>query len=218
MSKILVSMLAVIVAVSVAQAALVGVDDAFWGESVGAIDNYPAGASADFTGTIDATVVQGWLNGETNTGLAFIPNGPSYYANGQWAIAMAGDNGQGGRFKLIVETVEQGAVTLTHPEAAYINAADPNFHDHTSWQVIPVSGGPKPVLYRWDVSALAGLTVTSASLNLDGNWHEAGALYNVYTPGANWNEATVTYGSLVPEPATLSMLALGGLALIRRRR
>jgi hypothetical protein len=70
--------------------------------------------------------------------------------------------------------------------------------------------------HAYDFQAIAGLTLDGDKVLgtgiLTGRWFD-GTPWSV-TIGQNNPGATIT---ITPEPATLSLLALGGLAVIRRR-
>jgi hypothetical protein len=92
---------------------------------------------------------------------------------------------------------------------------------------VHMSGGQATDLYAYDTGAIT-LDVREFSLGagllLDGDrLRGTGPLSGKWRDGANWtsyirvNNADATI-RLIPEPATLSLLALGGLAILRRRR
>ena len=81
--------------------------------------------------------------------------------------------------------------------------------------VPPNSGGldnPNGLAFGPDGDLLVASNLTNNVLRYDG---KTGAFIGVF---ASEGLADPTYMLIVPEPATLSLLALGGLALIRRRR
>jgi hypothetical protein len=73
-------------------------------------------------------------------------------------------------------------------------------------------------LHGYDFRATAGLTLDGDKVLgtgiLTGRWSPDGTLWAI-TISAHNSGATIL---AIPEPATLSLLALGGLALLRRRR
>ncbi|HVT11496.1 MAG TPA: PEP-CTERM sorting domain-containing protein [Fimbriimonadaceae bacterium] len=63
-------------------------------------------------------------------------------------------------------------------------------------------------------SILGSWTVQYVSLDLDGGWSQTGGIQQMNVTNFQVNGATIP----VPEPASMAALAIGGLALLRRRR
>ncbi len=79
-------------------------------------------------------------------------------------------------------------------------------------------GGSWSFLYGL-ANPLAGPTVTAAQVCIDdGASVPFSATVIEYDPIMDQWSATLNISGVIPEPATLSLLALGGLALIRRRK
>jgi hypothetical protein len=94
-------------------------------------------------------------------------------------------------------------------------------------------GGAGPIVLDLLADGVA-LTATASSVTPDGDWNLLANTYDEATlasvigqeltivvgvgRGATGNQSKMDNVTLVPEPATMSLLALGGLALIRRRK
>ena len=71
-------------------------------------------------------------------------------------------------------------------------------------------------LHGYDFWASAGLYIDGGQVT------GQGVLVGIWADGTHWTTAVSNWHGatilLVPEPATLSLLAVGGLALLRRKR
>lgn len=74
------------------------------------------------------------------------------------------------------------------------------------------SGNPDTILYRNIASGNNG------NLHVHGDVATAGSYTNTYEIFNQRNTVATVAFNAVPEPATLSLLALGGLAVLRKRR
>jgi hypothetical protein len=189
--------------------ALVGLDEDFWGASIGQVDNGAQAAApfGVFTGALDMGTVNGWLATGGVHSFALIPPAPNYWGNGYLPLAGVPDVGVQ-EMTLTLSDWSQVTVPLTNasfikrgvqgdpPETYY---GDMNFHDHESPDCIPVNGGPRPVLYQVDLSAYQGQTLAvDTQLDLRGNgWSEEGRTFDVYEVTKAYDHTTVTYASLV---------------------
>ncbi len=232
MSKLLSIALAVCVMGGVAQAGP-GFDDAFWGEPIATFSTDTTNVPAAFISTradtyyaqLPQALVAQWVaNPSSNYGIAAIGQAPNYYTNACWAtynrtwqwdaaphLRMDGWNrraepSQGGQMAFIREQAYDFRSTPSSPAAG--QSADGsqfclgNGHNVVLIKFGNLSGGVTDPWIRWSAT-----------------WKDGGMEpLNVYVVPVEWSEATVTYGNLIPEPASLAVLALGGLALLRRRR
>jgi PEP-CTERM motif-containing protein len=185
---------------------LVGVDDDFWGASIGEVDN--SVVTGAFNGALDMATVNGWLTAGGVHSFALIPPAPDYYANSSLPVAGVPDVGVQ---ELTLTLSDWSTVTVPLTNGAYIKRGiaqgagrdtyyeDMNFNDHESMAVIPANGGPRPVLYQVDLSAQQGQSLAiDPSLDLRGNgFSEEGRSFDVYEVTDSYDYTTVTYGSLV---------------------
>jgi len=204
-----------------AWAAQVGVDNDYCGESVGAIANYdmtgppPSGwpiepcAGVPLTGTVSATLVQGWLaNPLANHGLALIPPSTSYYLNTMFPST---DVNWKDTVDMTLWFSDGTNATIEMNKAAMIKFEDQEFNLHGdgdpltgagNW-LTPLQDGPHPVLYEWDVSDYNGKTLMAGldpEISATVNWTECGRIAHLYAIQDSWDQETVTYESLVQPP------------------
>ena len=210
-----------------ANAAMVGVNDEFWGESIGSVTSSLAGDTAIYAGSLNASTVQDWIDGTLpNHGIAFIPAAPDYDAVSQWPMAQ---NNKGE--PTLTLTFDDGTTAdVTNGwlvDAALISASEPNENiahaaNNDNWKVAvnEVTGdGPAAILYKFPgLSSHAGKTVTDVAVDIRSDWTLGGQTYDAYAISTDWDDQTVTWGNLVPEPASLAVVGLGALAMLRRRR
>jgi PEP-CTERM motif-containing protein/dockerin type I repeat protein len=189
---------------------LVGVDDDFWGASIGDVDNSAATTApfGVFNGSLDMATVNGWLTAGGVHSFALIPPAPSYYGNSSLPVAGVPDVGIQ---ELTLTLSDWSTVTVPLINGAYIKRGiaqgagrdtymeDMNFHDHESLDAVPANGGPRPVLYQVDLSAYQGNSVMlDPSLDLRASgFSEEGRTFDVYEVTEAYDYTDVTYGSLV---------------------
>jgi PEP-CTERM motif-containing protein len=189
---------------------LVGVDDDFWGLSIGDVDN-SAQASEPygvFQGALDMATVNGWLTAGGVHSFALIPPAATYYGNSSLPLAGVPDVGVQ---EMTLTLSDWSTVTVPLTNAAHIKRGiaqgaerefyydDMNFHDHESPDCNPLNGGPRPVLYQVDLTAQQGQSVVlDPSLDLRASgFSESGKTFDVYEVTEAYDYTTVTYGSLV---------------------
>jgi PEP-CTERM motif-containing protein len=221
---------------TVAFGAMVGIDDDFWGLSIGQVDNSaqvsePLGV---FAGSLNMATVNDWLTAGGVHSFAMIPRAPEYYGNG--SLPLAGVPNVGVQ-ELTLTLSDWSTVTVPLTNAAYIKRGiaqgadrefyydDMNFHDHESPHVIPANGGPRPVLYQVDLTAYQGQSLAiDPALDLRGNGYADSSsvkTFDAYEVTEAYDYTDVTYGSLVyggeiPElpPLAFSVLATQDAMLI----
>jgi hypothetical protein len=189
---------------------LVGVDDDFWGTSIGQVDNSlqvtePFGV---FQGALDMATVNGWLTAGGVHSFALIPPAASYWGNSSLPLAGVPDVGVQ---ELTLTLSDWSTVTVPLTNAAHIKRGitqgpdrefyydDMNFNDHESPDCNPLNGGPRPVLYQVDLTAQQGLSLAIDPI-LDlrgGGFSEEGRTFDAYEVTEAYDYTTVTYGSLV---------------------
>jgi hypothetical protein len=87
--------------------------------------------------------------------------------------------------------------------------------DVANWKVAMACQGYKASCWTWGYDVTVPQTLVQiGDLNVDGlvNTDDSAIIL------ANWTGTPAAGGGMVPEPVTVSLLALGGLALLRRRR
>jgi PEP-CTERM motif-containing protein len=190
----------------------VGMDDDYWGASIGQVDNTlapgPAPAFGYFDGAIDATTVNAWLAGEEDFyGISLIAQPASYYGNGP--LPVVGTETGWKHMTLTfddwttaeVELVEAAFIKRGIPQGSLRDAYydDMNFNDHESTRAFPANGAPRPVLYQADLSAHMGKTVVlDADVSLHAiDWSESDKYFDIYALHEDYDYTTVTYNSLV---------------------
>jgi hypothetical protein len=190
--------------------ATVGLDGAFWGSSIGRVDNSAqiADPYGVFTGSLDMATVNGWLTTGGVHSFALIPPAPGYLASA--SLPLAGVPGTGVQ-EMTLTLGDYSQVTVPLTNAAFITRGetegigrefyfdDMNYHDHESAQVVPGNGGPRPVLYQVDLSAYLGQSLASDPvLNLRGDGtSEPSRAFDAYEVTETYDYTEVTYGSLV---------------------
>ena len=210
-----------------ASAAMVGVDDHYWGESVGSVTSSYTGSEAIYAGSLDASTVQNWVDGTlSNFGVAFIPAAPDYTAASQWPMAQ----NNFGEPKLTLTFDDNTTAEVANgwlADAAVISASEPDQNighaaNNDNWSVTvsdATGDGPAAILYKFPgLTSHAGKTVTDVAVDIRSNWTIDGLTYHAYVIPEDWDDETVTWGNLVPEPASLAVVGLGALAMLRRRR
>jgi len=110
-------------------------------------------------------------------------------------------------------------VRITGGAADYLRAYDSS--------TVDISGGSMPILYAYDTCTVtfhARDFVLDAALSLDGDRVlGTGPLSGEWLDGTPWTVNIMESDSgatirIVPEPATLSLLTLGGLVMMRRKK
>jgi hypothetical protein len=190
--------------------ATVGLDDDFWGTSIGQVDNSSQAAPpyGVFTGALDMATVNNWLTTGGVHSFALIPPQPDYYGNSSLPLAGVPDVGVQ---EMTLTLGDSSQVTVPLTNAAFIKRGIPygpyrdfyyddmNFHDHESPDCNPLNGGPRPVLYQVDLSACQGQSLaTDPVLDLQGiGFSEEGRTFDVYEVTEPYDYTDVTYASLL---------------------
>jgi len=213
-----------------AWAAQVGVDDAFWGDSVGQIANWditqpnpghglPDGCDSTWlSGVMDAAVVQGWLaNPLVNYGVALIPPGPGFGGNTHLGSTTV-DWRPTTDMKLWFDDGTSATVHIS--EAAMIKWDEPDFNLHEGY-LNPENGSPRPVLYKFDLSLYNNKTLMAGldpTIDAEPLWSECGKRFDIYQLNKDWDQETVTYNEYVwggeAPPMPYSTQATGDAAII----
>jgi hypothetical protein len=219
-----------------AHAALFGYNDAFWGNSIGTVTPVANPNPASLTIDLDPAAAQSWIADPTSFhGLAVAPGAPGYYGN----YMMMGADQVWMHYKLTLNFSDTTSTTygkydgwgggIEAAMVAPVNATTgapanvgPDINYTGVGGVLGELNGPYLNLFNWQFrTSDAGKTVTSASMFVESFWGDGSHPFNVFQIPVGWTASTVTYNNLtaaVPEPASLGLLGLGGLALLRRRR
>lgn len=193
----------------------VGVDDAFWGTSIGtALSNQDA-TVGKWVGYIDMATAQAWattpssfrgiaIMGVQSTNWGMNGNFPLQQNNlGEPYLEFTVDDGLGGTTVIQAQNGwQQDAAIIKYSAKTYNQNASSTWAGTVGNGV----GGPNLVMYKFTLpGTLTGKTLTDdVKFVARTNWSDPNITGHVYACPDDWNQTTVTYGNYVTinPPAT----------------